>query len=240
MANFTLIEAEGLGQIVRKSQVILSSQTWTAPLRLAGNTVYVTGCAGGASGAYTSDTAQSVAFMVGGAGGNFVEKLPLVVTPGAAYMVTIPAGGAASTGPGNNGGDLTFGSLLTITGGRVGTLGTLGNGAANLRDGLSVRGVQPPMCFWATNVQVFNPGQCINGNIPGVTVAGLSGTSMCGGGAAGYFGNGTSGVASAGIATSANAPANSGAGSGAVIAASGGSSGAGGSGRLIIEWDELV
>ena len=239
MANFTLIEAEGLGQIVRKSQVILSSQTWTAPLRLAGNTIYVTGCAGGASGSVRDTTFTG--FVIGGAGGSFVEKLPLVVTPGSAYTVTIPAGGAGGvTSGGNSGGDLTFGSLLTIRGGRASTLGSISNSASSLNTGLNIRGIQPPMVSFATNTQVFLPGQSVNGNICGETKDGIAANSGVGGGASGYFGNGTDSTSQNAVVVGISALANSGAGSGAVIGQAGSTSGAGGSGRLIIEWDELV
>jgi hypothetical protein len=239
MANFTLIEAEGLGQIVRKSQVILSSQVWVAPLRLAGNTVYVTGCAGGGSGNCTGAYASS-SVNIGGSGGNYVEKLPLIVTPGSSYTITIPAGGLGSTSTGNAGGDLTFGSLLTIKGGSGGT--TIGNGVSSLQSLLnSIKGVLPPyFLFASSNTLLFSPGQCINGNTPGDTTSPVPSGGTAGGGAAGYFGVGANGRAQDAIITGNNAGANTGAGGGAVIGQAGSTSGAGGSGRLIIEWDELV
>lgn len=237
MANFTLIEAEGLGQIVRKSQVILSSQIWTAPLRLAGNTIRVTGCAGGGSGMCQGDSTSTVN-AVGGSGGTYVESFPLIVTPGSSYTVTIPAGGLGSTSTGNDGGDLTFGTLLTLKGGKGGSF--IGNALNTLvTTANSARGITPPLIVFATNTQVFIPGQSVNGNIPGNTSQSQT-TGTVGGGAAGYFGNGTNGLYANAVNVGTSAGANTGAGSGAVVGQAGSTSGAGGSGRLIIEWDELV
>lgn len=228
------------GAIVKKSIVINTSQNWTAPLNLAGNTVWITGCGGGGSGAENASISGNDAY--GGFGGCFVEKAPVIVTAGATYAVTIGAGGAGVTiGDGQSGGDTTFGALLTIKGGSGGE--DLNTSDVNAMQRLSQkRGVRPAIIgFGASPYLPIQIAESINGNVCGaaVVVAG-SGTGRASGGAAGYFGNGANSAASSSSTNAPAAPANSGAGGGCVYGASVSTSGAGGSGRLIIEWEEFL
>lgn len=70
MADLPLSNISGSSQVVRKSVVISASQTWTAPLALAGNTIYVTASAGGGGG----ETAAGTFYRREGNGGEWCEK----------------------------------------------------------------------------------------------------------------------------------------------------------------------
>lgn len=79
--------------------------------------VYISGCAGGASGTR----------YAGGGGGESVYRQAIAVTAGQKIPVTIGAGGtayidtgASVTAGGQDGGNTTFGDLLTLTGGLAG------------------------------------------------------------------------------------------------------------------------
>jgi hypothetical protein len=216
------------GAVVKKSIVINSSQNWTAPANLAGNTAWVTGCAGGGSGA-TGGTGGT-----GGYGGAYCINAPVIVAPSTTYAVVIAAGGAVN---GNNGGDTTFGSLLTLKGGSAGqyftvnTSTTIDNLLDYLSSGFGVRPTKLMISGAASSAPILtgvSVADTVNGNVCGLPVVGEYKT----GGACGLFGNGTD--ASAG--SSAAAAANSGAGSG--YGSSG--SGSGGSGKMIIEWEEFL
>lgn len=214
---------------VWKSQEFLVTDVWNRPLNLAGNTVWLTGCAGGGSGG------KGGFYASGGYGGAYCQRRPVTLPANTdVFNVTIPEGGAANSvnGVGNNGGDLTFGSILTLKGGSGGKSfsGTPSNVEAALyADGFGVR----PLLY----VDGASPGfsihvaETVNGNISGRSIA--AGAFFTGG-AAGLFGSGTGATNST---NSAAAPVNSGAGSGASRT---GNSGAGGSGRLIVEWQEFV
>lgn len=229
------IDARQLGgTTIRKIAVITSSQNWVVPPGLVGDKIWLTGCAAGGSGGQVA----AGGFACGGFGGAYCEQLPVPVTAGATYAVVIPAGGAAqSSGNGNSGGDLTFGSLLTIKGGRGGRSQS-GTGAtiAQFLDFVSCSGVKPNVFISSTvaGLGVASiAADTVNGNVAG---ASNTAAASCTGGAAGLFGNGT---AATNNTAAAAADANSGAGGGASTNTSG-VSGAGGSGKLIIEWDEFL
>lgn len=227
------------GAIIKKSIVINTSQNWTAPLNLAGNTVWITGCGGGGSGAENASISGNDAY--GGFGGCFVEKVPVIVTAGAAYAVTIGAGGAGvNVGNGQAGGDTTFGSLLTIKGGSGGE--DLSTSDVSVMQRLSEkRGIRPAIIdFNASPYRPIQIAESVNGNVCGASVGATGGDGEASGGAAGYFGNGANSAASSSSTNAPAAPANSGAGGGCVYGASVSTSGAGGSGRLIIEWEEFL
>lgn len=219
------------GAIVKKSIVIDTSQNWTAPLNLAGNQVWITGCGGGGGGARGF---SSAGFSNGGFGGAYCIKTPVQVTAGAVYAVVIGAGGGtagAGIGNGSVGGDTTFGSLLTIKGGDGGPNDTLNLPSAFLRVG-----VKPHLVDSATVVSI---GDTVNGNIAGVVSmdnTSSTPTVVCTGGGAGLFGNGGAGNH---VGNAGNGPANSGAGGGSSRDTFG-TAGNGGSGRLIIEWEEFL
>lgn len=227
------------GAVIRKSVVINSSQTWTAPANLAGNTVWITGCAAGGSGAQNGYLSGSDAY--GGFGGCFVEKYPVQVTPSTGYAVVIGAGGAGVTsGNGQSGGDTTFGSLLTIKGGDGGeSIST--SSVLSMQRLSQKRGVRPAIIdFSASPYLPIQIAEIVNGNVCGDYAGATDGDGEASGGAAGYFGGGGNSAASSSTINATAATANSGAGGGCGYGASPSTSGAGGSGRLIIEWEEYL
>lgn len=239
MADKAWSSISGGSQVVRKSVVITSSQNWVAPLALAGSNVWLTGCAAGGSGAQNSYTSASLAF--GGCGGCYVEQLPVPVTAGATYAVVIPAGGAGVTsGNGSAGGDLTFGSLLTIKGGSGGKSVDSSSESFVMSTIGSMRGIKPYVLDYSGgNIRFLSVADSVNGNVCG-NHSTSSSTGVGTGGATGYFGNGANSASSVGSVNAPAATANSGAGGGCVYGASVSTSGAGGSGKLIIEWDEFL
>lgn len=102
------------------SQAFTTSGTFPVPVGVT--TVYLTGTApgGGGGGSYAINNLYSNAGG-GGSSGQSVIRHALTVTPGTPYTVTLGAPGAGASGgtgfQGNPGGALSFGSLLTLTGG---------------------------------------------------------------------------------------------------------------------------
>lgn len=203
-----------------KSQDFGSSGTFTPPAGVT--TVWVTMIGGGGSGGASANYDA----VYGGAAGAYVIKRAINVSPGVGVAVTIGAGGAAvstagSGVVGNNGGATSFGGYV-VSGGQGGIGNVAGGGAPG--------GGQVGSGYW--------PSGSIGGRPGGAYQSGgylyFSGYY---GGAGGLFGDGGYGsdnfVGSAGAA-----PANSGAGGGACRTAFYDTvySGAGGSGRCIVEW----
>lgn len=109
------------------SQLFTGNGTWTVPagLRLA----YVTVVGGGGSGGSSSYTLQAGG---GGGSGGMVYRLPFFLdTVLTSVSVTVGLGGASTLGP-NPGGNSTFGSYITCTGG---TGGIEGRGNPDFTDG---------------------------------------------------------------------------------------------------------
>jgi hypothetical protein len=222
-------ESTGSQTVVKKMQKILASTPWTSPANLAGNVAYVSGCGAGGSGCIVSNMG------CGGFGGAFGIKIPYQVAPAEVITVVIGAGGLGPTGsnnPGAAGGSSSFGTL-TFSGGAG---GKQTNGA--LHAAFSDSGVRPYIAIGTTEAAYFStPSESVFGNIAGSTI--VTSTNIATGGAAGLFGNGTNAVSGSG-ANSASAAANSGAGSGAVLRAATHTVGNGGSGAIIVEWEEFV
>lgn len=235
------IDARQLGgTTIRKIAVITSSQNWVAPAGLVGGKVWLTGCAAGGSGAENTYLSDNSAY--GGCGGCYVERFPVPVTAGATYAVVIPAGGAGVTsGNGSAGGDLTFGSLLTIKGGSGGKTINAASGSTIASSIGAMRGIKPFVIDYnqaSSRIDFLSIADAVNGNVCGNHDTRNTGVGT--GGAAGYFGNGGAAASSGSTINAPAAPANSGAGGGCVYGASPSTSGAGGSGKLIIEWDEFL
>ena len=106
-------------------QKFTSSDTFTVPAGVT--TVYVTGSGGGGGGGSGGGGGNSGG---GGGGAEATTTQPVTVTPGSAITVTIGAGGAATAAAidqaGNNGGNTTFGALLTLNKGLGGCHGGCG------------------------------------------------------------------------------------------------------------------
>ena len=114
-----------------KSQTFYEDGFWIRPAKLKGKVVWITGCAPGGGGG-SHDTSG---FGGGGGGGGEAavrHPVHLGAVPEAQYQVLLGAVGVGkaggSSGSGTDGGDTTFGSLLTLEGG-------LGGGDADGGDG---------------------------------------------------------------------------------------------------------
>lgn len=245
MADIAWSAISGGSQVVRKSIVINSSQNWTAPINLAGNQVWLTGTAGGGSGAGAAAANQHA---TGGSSGGHCEKFTVQVTAGSTYLVTIGGGGnsviANANQNGNDGGDTSFAALLVLKGGKGGVI--LSNSAptaaqaislANASGGVSAQKPMVPTPPATAAVLALTDRVSLNGNSSGESVYDSVDNQLATGGAAGLFGNGTSGTVTT---NAANAGNNTGAGGGAYASTATATSGAGGSGKLIIEWDEFL
>lgn len=112
---------------VQKTKVITSTQSWTVPADV--DQIEMVLCGGGGGGVGPNGISSSTIFLQGGAGS--AEYAVLDVTPGSTHTVTIGAGGATvvygQTFP-IKGGDSSFGSLLTVSGGYTSGYGTYGIG----------------------------------------------------------------------------------------------------------------
>jgi hypothetical protein len=234
--------------VIWRMQEFLVDGTFTAPDNLAGDIVYITGCGGGGSGGARFGNATSPRLSTGGSGGFYTIKQPIPVIAGDAYAVTIGFGGApvttAATSDGNAGGATTFGSLLTLKGGQQGIGATSTNvqpkGGFNAGALVRIYSITTGTATGdirtteAQNSPSFQGGQTR-----------FNTATIATGGGAGLFGDGGDGGAEAsGNGVAESAIDNSGAGGGGCSASSGGAftatSGAGGSGRLIVEWQEYI
>lgn len=120
------------------SQEFTSSGTFTVPYGIT--EVYVTALGAGGGGGYALPRSSSPYQGGGGGGaGNYVKKQKISVTPGEVISVTVGVGGAGGTGyssssDGQAGGNTTFGSYLTVTGGGAGNYQGTG-GSSNYTGG---------------------------------------------------------------------------------------------------------
>jgi hypothetical protein len=238
--------------VVWRVQEFLADGTFTAPDNLAGDVVYITGCGGGGSGAARNADPADIALSTGGSGGFYCLKRPLPVTIGTSYAVTIGGGAAAvvsayaTTANGAAGSATTFGALLALSGGTGGrasdpltTQPRGGFNAGSVYLGYSSTTLAANTTIW------LNDSENSEGYKGGAFKASTRVLSTGGGG--GLFGNGGDAQALSGITGAADsAIANSGGGGGgcSITSSSGAgltaTSGAGGSGRLIIEWQEYL
>lgn len=203
-----------------------ASGTWTKPPGVS--FVYVEAIGGGGSGSAPASGSH------GGGGGAFASRHLRAVDVGATVTVTVGTGGTSVTGAvGNNGGDTTFGSLLTARGGRGGGASAGGEGGAGDYTGgtspyKGAGGYGSGQGGTSTGTGTgADGGYSVMGGGGGGgagTTGGLGGTSSQGG-SGGQGGSGTSGASNG---SAGSAPGGGGGGAGG----SGASSGAGGNGRV--------
>lgn len=226
---------------VWKMQVFDANGTFTVPDSIAGNVVYVTGSGGGGSGAAFIMSVSNNG--VGGAcSGCYIEKQPYPVSAGDSIPVVVGDGGLAvsanaiTANPvyGNDGQSSSFGSLV-INGGSGG--GELTGGTSQNRKGGWIGG-------YIAGTTVFVPQNSTRFRASSRSSA-LSAIAM--GSAAGAFGDAGDTAASSGSSvTAGSALPNTGAAGGGAVFFTGTpptitvTSGAGGSGKIIVEWQEFV
>lgn len=199
-----------------------SNGSFTAPA----DVIYLSGCGGGGGGGGSNSTSSSASGGGGGGGaGQPAYRVPINVTKGQVYSVTVGAaggGGAVGTN-GGSGSSTVFGSLLTLNPGVGGSAGGAANASAS------------------------NGGNGATG-FPGGSYGGDSGTTQPSGagggaGASGPFGGGGRSTKGAAAAAVPGGPAYGygagGGGAGGItsgVTAAGAAGGAGAPGILIIEW----
>jgi hypothetical protein len=239
----------GSKNVVWKMQEFLADGTFTVPNNIAGGVVYVTGSGGGGSGGvqqWSPAQGASGSVLLGGAGAFWGVRMPVKVSALQAVSVTVGSGGAAVA-------INDFIASPELNNGEASSFGTLSfpGGAASSSDG----GFKPERRVRTisgggdtTLLEPDKTGLFKSGSTQSSTVSGTN-FYRATGGACGLFGNGGNGVVSTtGSAnlTAGSAPANSGAGGGAALRYTSGTtpvvvtSGAGGSGRIIVEWQEFV
>lgn len=237
--------------VIWRMQEFLTDGDFTVPDNIAGGLVYVTGVGGGGSGSAGVRASTNRLAAMGGFGGQYCIKKPVNVNAGDVIAVTIGDGGLPVTAnasvttstSGNDGGDSSFGSLV-LSG------GSGGRTTNDLYTHSKYGGGQPGIFNRdiAGTVIASNLPNVVNGYSGGTTSYSATGQStFATGGGAGPFGEGGMGVVSDNdAATGENAGDNSGAGGGGacISVTSGGpylaTSGAGGSGRIVVEWQEYI
>lgn len=106
--GYSVYPAPSAATKIQKTDIIKSTQSWTAPADVS--TAEVILCGGGGSGAPGSNC---------GGGGGSVFYSTLSVTPSSTHTITIGAGGAV-VGENQVASSSSFGSLMTATGGYSG------------------------------------------------------------------------------------------------------------------------
>ena len=197
-------------------------------------TVYVTmfGGGGGGGGGYAG--AGSGGGGGGGGGSGYtVFKMPITVTPGSTYVVTVGAGGTGGQGgdQATSGTASSFGTLSTAQGGRGGSNGTVGSSV----NGAGGQGGQ--------GGNAGNAGQTGGAGTLYGACGGAGGAGLCGGagwGGAGWGGAGWGGAGWGGGASEVaggNGAVGGGGGGGATLPNSSTNGGGnGGTGVVLIEW----
>lgn len=237
--------------VVWRVQEFLAHGSFTIPDNIAGDVVYITACGGGGSGAASNQDPAATAMSTGGSGGFFTVKKPAAVAIGSAYAITIGIGGAAVVAAygisanGISGTATNFGALLSLAGGTGGrasdpltTQPRGGFDAGSVYLGYSSTTLAPNTTIWLNDSE--NSDSFKGGAFKASTRV------LSTGGGAGLFGVGGDAQAiSVGDGVAGGALANSGAGGGGCSVTSNpatftATSGAGGSGRLIVEWQEYI
>lgn len=238
-------------------QVFDASGTWTKPTGFSANAFAVIEAwgAGGSGGKGSTKGA-------GGGGGGYVKKTVALSSLGSTETVTIGAGGAAVTTAntdGANGGNTTFGSVVTAYGGRGAVSGYGGGGGGPLGAGAAevpgsplilsnyASGDSYPVYAGSGGYSTYSAGDAVDhgGGGGGYVISTNGGKSVNGGGGGGGYSSGTGGTSINGGAGGAGANGSSGSngsqpGGGGGGTNTGTSSGAGADGRVIVTVYEVA
>ena len=217
----------------RQSFTTVGTTSWTAPAGVTSVQYLVVaggGAGGGGVGAY---------FGGGGAGGLLTGYATVV--PGQTYNITVGAGGTGGSGTGTNGGDSSFGSFATATGGGFGgtfytTVGNGGSGGGGFFNGGSAgTGIAGQGYIGGTSSTLDSGGGGGGaGGAGGYFVGGAGVASSITGGSVTYAAGGYAGFVVYANANGGNGTANTGNGGGG--ASGSGTGGNGGSGIVVLAY----
>lgn len=190
-----------------RSQLMISSGSFTVPANVS--SLFITMTAGGGGGGSNSGIASDPGAGGGGGSGEFCQRRAIVVTPGQVITVTL---GSAGTGSafgalkGGDGGTSTFGSVISLQGGKGGSCSdvTLTNALiCSNGGGAGGGGINGP---WNAHVAVegtLEDNICYGGSSGGYVSAGgiVYAGAPCAGWSGGAAGSGTNGSGSGGGAS---------------------------------------
>jgi hypothetical protein len=240
---------------VGQQAVFTFSKAWVCPPDVTSIVATGFGGGGGGSGSASGTIGQ------GGGGGSLITSISIVVVPGTAYLITIGAGGtggAVSTN-GNAGGDTTFSlngvstgiwsgasGANFVAGGGGGGQPCKATGGGNLYTGAGTGAGTFAMGSGGSSVAASSSAGLngarnivsgLNGGTGGAAAGTVSGGSGGGAGPEGIGANGSAGSATTPL-TGSSAAVNTGAGGGGCGAgtSAGFTGGAGGSGKLYINY----
>ena len=233
------------------SQTFTSNAGWTAPSGVYFAKITCVGAGGGGQAGKTGTLSTDSGGKGGGAGATVVRLIPIV--PGITYSIIIGqagTGGVPSLGFGTDGGNTTFGSLVTAYGGKAngnGGLGTtLGYGGGS--ELLVVANTYARLFYGdggvaaggngGTGGDAFTSTSATNG-IQMETFLGGTGSGIYGGGGGGSSVYGSGGNGGSSIGQSGSSPTlgyGGGGGGGAASSSLAGSGGTGANGYCIVEW----
>ena len=216
---------------LRKRQIYgAGSHTWTKPEGLKAVIVEVQAGGGGAGGTEATGTSQG-AISSGGTGGAYCKKLILEENLSPTESVTVGAGGAGgATGgnPGVAGGNSSFGSHCSATGGLGGTFSSATTGTRSLESD-----VAPNATGGDINISGgITTGAFWNGN-GDIAFASKGGDSVLGIGGRGRVQNGTGPASEVG----GNGEGYGGGGGGSISLDSSAAVGGNGSDGIVIVWE---
>ena len=244
------------------SQSFTSNAGWTAPAGVFFAKITCVGAGGGGQAGKTSSLTTGTAGKGGGAGATVTRLVPVV--PGVTYAIVIGQGGTGgvpSLGLGTDGGNTSFGSLVTAYGGKANGIGGLGTtlGYGGGSELLVVENTYARLFYGDGGIAAGGDGgaggnnsgglsgskgiqmETYLGGFPGIGDSGFGIGGGGGGGGSTPYGNGGNGGAGNGSGAGGNGlpPAigyGGGGGAGGSGSTLGGSGGAGANGYCIVEW----